>query len=798
MKNETIETAGAELANPCCDVERKPLVDALAFLNRIVERRNTFPILSAVAITIGDGAMIMTATDLDIMADVSVPCAGTVPGSFAVDAAALRDIVKKARSLLSLSVESEAGRLNVASGRNRYCLPLMALEIFPSLHGPGEASIRIDLPGDQLARDLAAVAPAMSKEEARYYLQGVAVQARAGRLFWIATDGHQLARIEREAPAGSEALPDIIIHRKTVASICQLLKGAEPATLSMETDGSRIAVDGPGWRVVAKLIDGSFIDWQSVMPGGEASPFGDVELQSVALVELEPRLNAGQIAALAKGVGSALSVETGEKAALLSARDYPEWLGMSMLLRPDAAPKGYGFSEYEHSSRHASGYLLDLAERRGLPKFADVTLRLTADGLVHGMTFGKAEWIQPPAVEVIDWNRIGAPDGVRTVQPEGHWEYEDGAYSVPMPRTHQSLVAVEIVGDDGKAEFHHLRTNKAGALELSKEAVRTLCGDVDQAGRVEIPALQFLHGEIVRGMHIPGPRWTIDGKRSRRMTDREQLDAYCADPAGFMAQLRARPADCDVGAAIQALAMLTEALPPARVIRVDFAGEAERRRVIEERQAAEEKAEAITFAGPLGAVIAGLVQRVEALEAERAPQAMEMVPVSVGSGITAESVSETAEISRSEGAPTVETPVSNRTPRSPARERLVRRYLTMRRQRQIDRAALEAAGEYVRQADAERDAMRVEMAKPTHLNGPAPALVARLHQERDSAERRAGSDAERIAQLERANARMGEEMERLAGRAIRAEQALQLYRTPALALTYQGDAQSVQAEGASQ
>jgi hypothetical protein len=113
--------------------------------------------------------------------------------------------------------------------------------------------------------------------------------------------------------------------------------------------------------------------------------------------------------------------------------------------------------------------------------------------------------------------------------------------------------------------------------------------------------------------------------------------------------------------------------------------------------------------------------------------------------------------------------------RTPARERLLRRYLAMRARRDLDRRALDAANAYVRKIEAER-------AKIVHQNEANVGLVTQLHDER-LAHRRTRENAERrAAAMESAVDRLSAELLTVKGRATRAEQALQLYRRPSLPL----------------
>ena len=71
---------------------------------------------------------------------------------------------------------------------------------------------------------------AISTEETRYYLNGIffhaADQDGMPVLRAVATDGHRLARVQMALPSGAEALPDVIVPRKTILQLAKLLDEA--------------------------------------------------------------------------------------------------------------------------------------------------------------------------------------------------------------------------------------------------------------------------------------------------------------------------------------------------------------------------------------------------------------------------------------------------------------------------------------------------------------------------------------------------------------------------------------------
>jgi len=112
---------------------------------------------------------------------------------------------------------------------------------------------------------------AISTEETRYYLNGIYLHAAvvdgAHMLRAVATDGHRLARVERPLPAGAEEMPGVIVPRKTVGELRKLIEEASE-TIEVALSDARIRFSFDDVVLTSKLIDGTFPDYQRVIPTG--------------------------------------------------------------------------------------------------------------------------------------------------------------------------------------------------------------------------------------------------------------------------------------------------------------------------------------------------------------------------------------------------------------------------------------------------------------------------------------------------------------------------------------------------
>ena len=251
-------------------LERVDLLRSLTHVHRVVERRNTIPILSNVLLKAADGSLRLKATDLDLEVVETVAADVAEAGGTTVPAHMFYDIVRKLPdgSEISLETEPESGTLSIRAGRSRFQLQVLPEGDFPDLTA-GEFSHHFRLPASALKRLIERTQFAISTEETRYYLNGIYLHtvdaAAAPRLRAVATDGHRLAQAEYDAPAGAEDMPGIIIPRKTVSELQKLVEDPDTA-IEVDVSDSKIRVQIGAIVLTSKLIDGTFPDYGRVIP----------------------------------------------------------------------------------------------------------------------------------------------------------------------------------------------------------------------------------------------------------------------------------------------------------------------------------------------------------------------------------------------------------------------------------------------------------------------------------------------------------------------------------------------------
>jgi len=253
-------------------LERAALLKSLGHVHRVVERRNTIPILSNVLLQANGRSLLLKATDLDLEITETVAADVGQAGATTLPAHTLYDIVRKLPDGAQVSLEQagDGGQLLLRSGRSRFTLQSLPETDFPDLNA-GDLSHKFVLSAGDLKKLIEKTQFAISTEETRYYLNGIYMHTTDSgghtMLRAVATDGHRLARVEMPAPAGAAGMPGVIVPRKAVAEVQKLIEDTNTEVgIEMSTTKARFTFGDV--VLTSKLIDGTFPDYARVIPSG--------------------------------------------------------------------------------------------------------------------------------------------------------------------------------------------------------------------------------------------------------------------------------------------------------------------------------------------------------------------------------------------------------------------------------------------------------------------------------------------------------------------------------------------------
>ena len=116
-------------------IEKKKLMQSLAHLHGVVEKRNTIPILGNVLLEAKDNTLSLAATDMEIAELQNISCRVEQSGSITTPAHVLHDIVRKLPETSVIELESTEGKkLNIKTDKISFSLMCLSPKDFPDVH----------------------------------------------------------------------------------------------------------------------------------------------------------------------------------------------------------------------------------------------------------------------------------------------------------------------------------------------------------------------------------------------------------------------------------------------------------------------------------------------------------------------------------------------------------------------------------------------------------------------------------------------------------------------------------------
>ena len=248
-------------------VSKQNLQKELGFVQGIVEKKNTIPVLSNILIeNVGENAIRMIGTDLDvtIRCDMDAEEIST-PGSICVQARKLFEIARLLPDAPVTFKKEDNDWVTVTCDKTRFKMVGVARDAFPEV--PSFKSAPTKISAGVIKAFVDRTIFAITQEESRYTLSGAKFILDDTGAKMITTDGHRLAYVERKGATtnGSSEAIDTLIPRKTLAELTKLTAGYE-GDISLGMDGNHIFFEVGPRLLISRMLYGQFPNYDMVMP----------------------------------------------------------------------------------------------------------------------------------------------------------------------------------------------------------------------------------------------------------------------------------------------------------------------------------------------------------------------------------------------------------------------------------------------------------------------------------------------------------------------------------------------------
>ena len=248
-------------------VLQENLARGLSIVSRAVSPRSTLPVLSNILFASDEGRLRVSASYLELGISCWIAAGIEQEGSTTVPARTFADLINALPAdQVQLALDTQTQSLHVQGGTSNNDIKCIDAQEFPPLPVPDmDGAVQLNVA--DFKEMIQQVAFAASTDEARPVLMGVLVSVEKDQITMAAADGFRLS--VRKATLSS-SLPQpftAIIPARALNELARVSSdGEEPIYMVLPKGRGQVLFRVKDVEVVSQLIDGTFPDYQQIIP----------------------------------------------------------------------------------------------------------------------------------------------------------------------------------------------------------------------------------------------------------------------------------------------------------------------------------------------------------------------------------------------------------------------------------------------------------------------------------------------------------------------------------------------------
>ena len=243
------------------------LSSRLQTISRVINSKNTIPVLDCILFELEGNKLTLTASDPDNTLNTSIEVVDCSEDfSFAISAKILIDSLKEiSEQPLRFEVKKDTLETTIYYQNGKYGLVGQNADEYPGAAVLGEGTVSISVPTKVLSSGISCSLFATADDEVRPVMCGVYFDFTPESITLVASDGHKLVRCRDYSVTGAEKSA-FSLPKKPATLLKNLLGKEELEEVVVEFDGRFATFDMGEYKLVCRLFDGRYPNYNSVIP----------------------------------------------------------------------------------------------------------------------------------------------------------------------------------------------------------------------------------------------------------------------------------------------------------------------------------------------------------------------------------------------------------------------------------------------------------------------------------------------------------------------------------------------------
>lgn len=247
-------------------VSSSALQSHLQAISRVINSKNTLPVLECFHLKIEGLKLIATASDTETTLVTSLDLIESAgDGSFAISSKTLLDSLRElTEQPLTIDINENSLEVTILYQNGRYKFVAQNGDEFPRLKGLKENHGNIELPAATLLRGINTTLFASADDELRPVMNGVVLDISTDDITFVASDAHKLVRLKNSTVKG-EQKSTLIIPKKP-ANLLRSILPKETGTVQVSFDENNVLFLLSNYQMFCRLVEGRFPNYNAVVP----------------------------------------------------------------------------------------------------------------------------------------------------------------------------------------------------------------------------------------------------------------------------------------------------------------------------------------------------------------------------------------------------------------------------------------------------------------------------------------------------------------------------------------------------
>lgn len=249
-------------------VSSTALSNRLVALSRVIDSKNSLPILGDFLFEIIDGHLNLTASDSEVMMKTTMELTETDgDGRFCVGSHNLLEAVKSiSEQPITFEVNQNDNIARISYQNGMFSLPVENADEYPQAQQVSEGAHVINIPTQVLSENINRSIFATAQDSLRIVMNGIYFDLTPDCLAVVASDGHKLVRNKIFTVKSDQ--PAAFILPKKPANLLKNVLGKSGGDVVIRFDERNAEVNYEDGVLTCRLIEGRYPNYNSVIPQG--------------------------------------------------------------------------------------------------------------------------------------------------------------------------------------------------------------------------------------------------------------------------------------------------------------------------------------------------------------------------------------------------------------------------------------------------------------------------------------------------------------------------------------------------